>query len=130
MERVAFGLFVVLVVGGSTWEFARWRSADYRNGLTSSQQGRRIVGALLLLCVSTMGYAQTYFPVPPEMLPPLVQSFEMVYFGILLILGLAIPLVGYLEIKETMQRLGDEKRRISRELLDLERAQKGPGAHE
>jgi len=120
MERLTFGFIVVLVIVVSGYEFIRWRNAQFRLGLTDAQRARRVIGALLSLAVSGMCFAGTYLPDPHFLLPRLVQAFEMVYWGVCLMLGFAIPVVGYIEAKETFQLLREEKRRISRELHSQE----------
>jgi len=116
MERLTFGFIVVLVIVGSAYEFNRWRDDAYRLGLTDRQRARRVIGSLLCLAVSGMCFAGTYLPGPSYLLPRLVQAFEMVYWGACLMLGFAVPVVGYIEAKETFQLLREEKRRLSREL--------------
>lgn len=125
MERAAFGIFVVLVLFASWLEFSRWGSRQYRDALTDSQKARRVIGALLLLCVGGMGFAGTYLPGPAAALPRLIQALEMLYWGGCLLLGLAIPVVAYLEAKETRHLLRAEHRRLQRGLIDPARDEGG-----
>ncbi|MDR3709671.1 MAG: hypothetical protein P4L33_15340 [Capsulimonadaceae bacterium] len=126
--RIVFALLIVAVAIASGREFWRWRDPALRDLLTESQRQRRVTGTIILLSVAALCLGGTFLPSPSPRLSIKVQAYEMVYWGVILLLGMTTPVIGYLELKETQRRLRAEQRRALATLVDESQALLKPGS--
>ncbi|HEY3333405.1 MAG TPA: hypothetical protein VGK19_25465 [Capsulimonadaceae bacterium] len=126
--RLVFGTFIFLVIVFAVIEFQRWTRPAYVASLPKGSQGRRVVGTLLLVSVGAMCYAGTYLPDPKHGASSLQQAWMMIYWGICMLLAVAIPVVGYLEFKQTMLQMNRELTAAYRETLLGEKSEAQDGA--
>lgn len=115
--RLALALFLLLVIVFAYLEVKRWKSPAYVAALTPGSRARRLTLALLLLIIGGMCFGGTYFPQPGPHLPVLLQAVMMLYWGVVLLFALAVPVLGYIEAKETMMSLNRQLAAVYRDTL-------------
>ena len=105
--------FAVSVLFG-IWEVVHWGNPGYGLLLGKAQKARRFVGIALLAIVTGMSVYGSYFPEHPGKFGAQVQ---IVYWGVLMLFALAIPVVAWMEIKATLRRMNSEQLDIYRSVL-------------